>query len=189
MARLQFLSGSIALLAFAGVNAGPCRPSSSIATTTTGLETIATMSTDIGDTTTVLFTSLTTTELTETLDVALSVTETTSIETVVATTTALDESDTTTALTTEPATATADATTTTMAASTSAAPVEACGGLPSSYTGPGGTKFETLCDTITSNFVPIGGREEEPKFKTCVDNCDENQECVGAGWKRGSREC
>jgi hypothetical protein len=66
MARLHFISGSIALITLAGVNAEPCRPSSSVVTTTTGLATTATMSTDIGDTTTVLLTFLTVTESTET---------------------------------------------------------------------------------------------------------------------------
>jgi hypothetical protein len=188
MARLHFLSGPIALIALAGVNAGPCRPSSSAATTITGLETTATMSTDIGDTTTVLFTSLAVTDSTETLTVTLSASETRNTETAVATTTA-GASDSTTVMATDTATATADATTTTMAATTSAAPAEACHGLSREYIAPQGTTFDIECGRRPTGSVRIIGAENASDFKTCVNFCDGNQFCLGAIWFQDSKTC
>lgn len=183
MARLHFLSGSIALIALAGVNAGPCRPSSSVVTTTTSLETTATMSADIDETTTVLFTSLATTESTETLAVTLSASET-----AVASTTAV-ASDTTTVVTTDAATTTADTTTTTAAATTSAAPAEACHGLPREYTTPQGTTFDIECGSSPSEYFRIFDQPDASDFKTCVDICAENLLCSGAIWYQGNSGC
>lgn len=180
MARLYFLSGSIALIALAGVNAGQCRPSSPAVTTTTGLETTATTSIDIGDTTTVPFTSLTATESTETLAVTLSASETSNTGTAVASTIAPVASDTTTAMTTDAVTTTVDATTTTVAATTSAAPAEACNGLPREYTAPRGTTFDIDCGRRPTGNVRLIGQEDATDFKACVYICDGNQDCSGA---------
>ncbi|KAH6963162.1 hypothetical protein DER45DRAFT_103365 [Fusarium avenaceum] len=146
------------------------------------------MSADIGDTTTVLFTSLAATESTETLVVTLSASETSNTETAVATTTAA-ASDTTTAMTTDTATTTADATTTTVAATTSAAPAETCHGLPAEYTAPQGTTFDIECRRRPTGTVRITGQEDASDFKTCVDICDRDQACLGVIWLQDSKVC
>lgn len=146
------------------------------------------MSADIGDTTTVLFTSLAATELTQTLAVTFSASETSNTETAVATTTAPVASDTTTVMTTDAATTTADATTTTVAATTSAAPAETCHGLPREYTAPQGTTFDIECGRRPTG-VRITGQEDASDFKACVDICEGNQFCLGVIWFQGSKDC
>ncbi|KAG8674148.1 hypothetical protein FPOAC2_00125 [Fusarium poae] len=181
MTRLSFLAGSAALLAFSGVNAGPCRPSSSVVTTS--LEPTATPTEISESTKTLESTSSLENDVTETVSVTLSTTETTS---------AAAETTETTNITADPTTTTAAETSTAAISTTSAAPVPqndgSCSGLPKSYTAPDGVVFQTRCNSNAGSYVPLDTLAAT-SFENCIIKCTEYSICYGVEYIRPTKTC
>ncbi|KAH7006521.1 hypothetical protein EDB82DRAFT_522463 [Fusarium venenatum] len=180
MTRLSVLAGSIVLLALSGVNAGPCRPSSSVITTS--LETTATL-TEISELTKTLeSTSLVEPEVIETPTITLSTTETTS---------AAAETTETTKITAVPTPTTAE-TTTAAISTTSAAPVpethRSCIVLPNPYTAPDGSSFTLSCNNHAGVYGPIDNYIVT-SFEDCLLKCTEDSICVGVEYMKSITRC
>ncbi|RBR07235.1 uncharacterized protein FIESC28_10734 [Fusarium coffeatum] len=192
MSRFSVLAGSVAFLVISGVNAGPCRPSSSVISS--GLET-ATTSIEVAEPTTTLLSTLTTeTEVSETLSVTIASTE--GVTTTEASDTAHDTT-TTEAATTEMATTTEAATTaetTTALATTSAAPAPVpvrnheCKDLVSPYMAPNGASYNFDCNTSPSSYFPVDFYDVT-SFEQCLFQCSLSSDCRGVVWEQASFFC
>ncbi|KAJ4016235.1 hypothetical protein NW752_003358 [Fusarium irregulare] len=193
MSRFALLAGSVALLAISGVNAGPCRPSSSVVPS--GLQ-ISTTSTEVGESSaTLAWTSTTETEVSGTLSVTVSTIETPTTSEDTAT-----ESTTTTEIITAGVSTAAEAETTTtgttvVLATTSAAPVlqpgRDCGSVSTPYTAPNGVAYNILCNTdFEPAFFDLGGLfEDATSFEECLLKCATSSGCNGVQWDNLNSYC
>ncbi|KAF5229237.1 hypothetical protein FAUST_10523 [Fusarium austroamericanum] len=177
MPRLSIIAGSVILLAFSGVNAGPCRPSSSIVTTS--LETTA-APTEVGESTASLAsTSSIEPEVTETVSVSVSVT---------ATTNAVPE----TTETADPTTTAAAETTTAAVSKCTAAPLpenpRACKNIPNPHMAPNCVSFNIACDTMLDFY--FGEKYlSASSFEECVSKCAQDVECSGVQYTKAGSVC
>ncbi|KAJ4137185.1 hypothetical protein NW768_002766 [Fusarium equiseti] len=180
MSRFSFLAGSV-LFAISHVNAGPCRPSPSVSSSS--LET-ATTSIEVVESTATLASTLSTeTTASEILSI------------IVSTTGAFTASGDfiTTATTTEAATTTAE--TTTALATTSAAPVlqphRDCGSLNTPYTTPNGVAYNIRCNTDfePATFSLAGVFEDVTNFEECLLRCATSSGCNGVQWDSFNSYC
>ncbi|VTO91958.1 unnamed protein product [Fusarium graminearum] len=182
MPRLSILAGSFVLLAFSGVNAGPCRPSSSIVTTS--LETTA-APTEVGESTASLAsTSSIEPEVTETIFVSVSVTQTTNV---------IAETTGTASNTADLTTTTTNAETTTAAVSKcTAAPLpenpRACKNIPNPHMAPNCVSFNIACDTMLDFY--FGEKYlSASSFEECVSKCAQDAECSGVQYTKAGSVC
>ncbi|KAF0640584.1 hypothetical protein FPSE5266_20195 [Fusarium pseudograminearum] len=170
MPRLSILAGSVVLVALSGVNAGPCRPSSDIVTTS--LQTTATP-TEVGESTaSVASISLIAPEVTETVSISVPTTETTNavLETTKAASTTADRTTTTVATTTAPI------------SKCTAAPLpenpRACKNIPNAHMAPNCVSFSIACDTMLDFY--FGEKYlSATSFEECVSKCAQDVECSG----------
>ncbi|KAH7259317.1 uncharacterized protein BKA55DRAFT_562370 [Fusarium redolens] len=164
---------AVAFVAFAGVNAGPCRPSSSdttneaTTTITSNLESTTKANTFILDTTeTTTATSAHSDESTTTI---LTVTETS----------AATESDTTTLFTTTSQDLPTTVTTTTAAMTTSEAPetpAPQCADLANPYVADDGTGYELRCNWRFDGYADLEYYTDSTMEK-CIKACGQNGDC------------
>ena len=187
MSRFALLAGSVALLAISGVNAGPCRPSSSVVPS--GFQ-ISTTSTEVGESSaTHAWTSTTETEVSGTLSITVSTIETptasedTATEIITAGVSTAAEAETTT-------------TETTIAlATTSAAPGlqpgRDCCSVSTPYTAPNGVAYNILCNTdFEPAFFDLGGLfEDATSFEECLLKCATSSGCNGVQWDNLNSYC
>ncbi|KAF4456891.1 hypothetical protein F53441_1102 [Fusarium austroafricanum] len=177
MNPLGILAGSFALVALAGVEAGPCRLSSSIATTSAAVGTM---------TATISFSSVT--------ETATSATITTEIET--PTTLTGSETGTTTTLAeakTKPTTTFTETelpttVTTTSSAAPAEEPVDSCHQVANPYITTNGRSGEIVCGQVALG-RSSAGRLYAPTFESCLDACSERQDCYVASYKEDNSAC
>lgn len=203
MSRFSLLVGSVALLTISGVNAGPCRPSSSVISS--DIETAKT-SVGVAEPTTGPTSTLTTeVEISGTFSVTLSTAEgvattessTTGEDTAITVDITTTEATTTEGLTTiEAATTTEDATstaeTTTAIATTSAEPIPEprhdCGALANPYTTPNGVSYDIQCNADVLDFT-VRSIDIVAHFDECLSKCSTTSGCMGVRYDKRINYC
>lgn len=176
---------AVAFVAFAGVNAGPCRPSSSTTsseattTITSNAESVATVSTSVQDTTET--TTATSAESDVSTTIILSVSETS----------AAIESDTTTLFTTTSQDLPTTITTTTAAMTTSEAPdapAPQCADLDNPYFADDEIEYELYCNWRFDGYEDIGYQQDSTMEK-CIKACGQLGACNYAQFETENSLC
>ncbi|RGP76552.1 hypothetical protein FLONG3_5213 [Fusarium longipes] len=195
MSRFSLLAASVAVLALSGVNAGPCRPVTSVITS---LETATTSIEASESTPTLEPTATTETVVIETSTVAVSTSETaaTSVETT-ETVSTVDDSTTIELPTTTDVPTTIDAPTTTTETATSVSATSAapdsgsdgsCASLSNPYTSPDGIRFEPRCRTGLQSPVTAAIRTVD-NFEDCVMQCANVEGCNAVMYIESIQRC
>ncbi|KAH7151120.1 hypothetical protein DER46DRAFT_579130 [Fusarium sp. MPI-SDFR-AT-0072] len=197
MARFTTVACCLALFAFSGVSAGPCRPSSSVPMSS--LEMASNLS-QLAKSTAAVVSSSTCTEPVETISTAVSTdvtstgpdTSLTAATTIATTTTSADVgSESISSITTAPTT-TADTTTTIFGpTTTTAAPEEpiTCPDYLNPFTTTNGDSFQIVRETLPRDIFSIGTPTQGISFKACLDACTQTSGCGGAAYVEADQTC
>ncbi|KAF9776539.1 hypothetical protein IL306_005262 [Fusarium sp. DS 682] len=184
----------VAFVAFAGVNAGPCRPSSASsstetsATVTSNIESTATDSTLLTDATEILTATVSESEI-STTTIPSSVIETSAA--VESGMTTLSESDTTTLFTTTNQELPTTVTSITEATATSEAPeapAAQCADLANPYTDDLGFEYELRCNWGFYGYEDLQYLRDSTMEK-CINACGRNNDCDYAQFQTDTKIC
>ncbi|KAF4959159.1 hypothetical protein FGADI_1899 [Fusarium gaditjirri] len=176
---------AVAFIAFAGVNAGPCRPSSSA----TSSEATTTIASSVESVTTASTSAHLMTETTTATSAESDVSTTTILS--MSETSAAIESDTTTLFTTTSQDLPTTVTTTTAAMTTSAAsesPAPECADLDNPYVADDGTEYELRCNWRWDSYEDLEYLVDSTMEK-CIKACGQLSTCNYAQFATGNRLC